>query len=111
MQNLSALLGAGAEVNRELALLKELMDEYFPAAYALADAALNRNADDGPIFTDLFDAARVRWNHPCAGRSRFHMDLFPSAYRFRFGQPNPIGEYPLDIGTAKRKSNLHCDRT
>jgi hypothetical protein len=106
-QNLNALLDLGAEINAELALLKELKDEYLPAAYALADAALKRSPYDGLIFTDLFDGARVRWNPPARRTVSLPHGSVPLSVSLPVGQPNAVGDYPLDTGTTRRRSDLH----
>jgi hypothetical protein len=59
------------------------------------------------IFADLFDGARVRWNPPAPRMVTLPHGSVPLTVSLPVGQPNSIGEYPLDIGTAKRKSHLH----
>jgi len=107
VQNLTALLNVGAGINDEIALLKDLKEEYLPVAYALADAALKRSAYDGLIFKDLFDGARVRWNPPARQMTFLQHGSVPLSVSLPVGQPNAVGDYPLDIGTAKRRSHLH----
>jgi len=107
VQNLNALLDAGSKINADLALLKELKDEYLPVAYALADAALKRNAYDGLIFTDPFDGAQVRWNPPARQWVPLPHGSVPLRVRLPVGQPNATGDYPVDVGTAKRRGALH----
>jgi hypothetical protein len=107
VQNLSALLDVGAEINAELALLKELKNEYMPAAYALADAALKRSRYDGLIFTDLFDGAQVRWNAPARRTISLPHGSVPLSVSLPAGEPNAVGDYPVDTGTARRRSDLH----
>jgi hypothetical protein len=98
VQNLNALLDSGAEINAELALLKELKDEYLPVAYALADAALKRSRYDGLIFTDLFDGARVRWNPPARRTESLPHGSVPLSVSLPVGQPNAVGDYPWTPG-------------
>jgi hypothetical protein len=105
--NLNALLDAGSKINADLALLEELKDEYLPVAYALAEAALKRNAYDGLIFTDPFDGAQVRWNPPSRQWVPLPHGSVPLRVRLPVGQPNAVGDYPVDTGTARRKGNLH----
>ena len=107
VQNVRALLELGAGINAEIALLKDLRDEYLPVAYALADAALKRNRYDGLIFTDLFDGARVRWNAPARRTISLPHGSVPLSVSMPVGEPNAVGEYPVDIGTTRRKSDLH----
>jgi hypothetical protein len=107
VQNLGALLNVGAEINAEIALLKDLGDEYLPVAYALADAALKHNRYDGLIFTDLFDGARVRWNPPVRRTVSLPHGSVPLSVSLPVGQPNAVGDYPVDTGIARRRSDLH----
>jgi hypothetical protein len=106
-QNLNALLDSGAEINAALALLQELKNEYVPVAYALADAALKRSRYDGLIFTDLFDGAQVRWNPPARRTVSLPHGSVPLSVSLPVGQPNAVGDYPLDTGTMRRRSDLH----
>ena len=107
VQNLTTLLDVGAGINAELALLKDLKNEYLPVAYALADAALQRNPYDGLIFTDLFDGARVRWNPPARQTVSLPHGSVPLSVSLPVGQPNAVGDSPLDTGTTRRRSDLH----
>ena len=107
VQNISTLLDVSAGINAELALLKDLKNEYLPVAYGLADAARKRNPYDGLIFTDLFDGARVRWNPPARRTESLPHGSVPLSVSLPVGEPNAAGEYPLDTGTARRRSRLH----
>jgi hypothetical protein len=107
VRNLNALLDTGPQMSEALALLNELKNEYLPTAYALADAALRRNPYEGLIFRDLFDGARVRWNPPARQKTTLPHGSVPLSLSLPVGQPNAGGDYPVDTGTARRRSALH----
>jgi hypothetical protein len=107
VQNLTTLLDVGSKINADVALLQELKKEYLPVAYALADAALKRSAYDGLMFTDLFDGVHVRWNPPARQWVKLSHGSVPLRVWLPMGQPNVVGDYSVDTGTARRRGKLH----
>jgi len=102
--NLTRLLGAAAKIDRSVALVLAMRDEYLSAAHALADAAERQSSLDGIRLLDPFDGQPYVLNRPITKQEELPNEATPLIAIVPVGDgPNWHGrEIPTKNGKTRR---------